>query len=88
MHGWGDDLGLRAILGVANPRLHRLCQPPRLGTLSTAHAHASTLQCGNRVGRGISSNGRSGGPWDHPGRVVESKTCFRNETVMRRASRF
>jgi hypothetical protein len=87
MHGWGDDLGLRAILGVANPRLHCLREPPRIRTLSTAHSHASTLQRGNRIGRGLSSTGRSGGPWGHPGSVVESKTCFRNETVMRRASR-
>jgi hypothetical protein len=86
-HGWGDGFGLRAGLRVANHYLHRLREPPRLGTLSTAHAHASTLQCAYRVGRGISSTGHRDRPWDHPESVVESKTCFRNETVLHETSR-
>ena len=86
-HGWGDGFGLCASLRVPNPRLHRLREPPRIRTLSTDYVHGQAIQHANRNGRGVSSNGRSGGPSFHPKSVVESKTCFRNETVLHETSR-
>ena len=71
-HGWGDGFGLRASLRVPNPRLHRLHEPPRIRTLSTDYVHGQAIQHANRNGRGVSSNGRSGGPSFHPKSVVES----------------